>query len=286
MYTKEYFRQQLSDIISPIEKYYNGGKVQYARHSAWYENLSADVEAFARPLWGLVPFWAGGGENETFEKLYITGITSGADKKNDGYWGDCHDKDQRFVEMAAFAYGLIFAPEKVWEPLKSTAKNNFEKWLYSINDKEVCDSNWTFFRVLVNVALKKVGRKYSQEQLDKDIARIDEFYLGNGWYIDGLHGQKDYYIGFAFHFYGLIYAVAMEDDDKERSDIYKERATEFAKTFIYWFDEDGEALPYGRSLTYRFAQAAFWGACILAGIRPFSLGVMKGILIRNIENWL
>ena len=43
MYTKEYFRQQLSDIISPIEKYYNGGKVQYARHSAWYENLSADV---------------------------------------------------------------------------------------------------------------------------------------------------------------------------------------------------------------------------------------------------
>ncbi len=30
----------------------------------------------------------------------------------------------------------------------------------------------------------------------------------------------------------------------------------------------------------------FWGACILAGIRPFSLGVMKGILIRNIENWL
>ena len=30
MYTKEYFRQQLSDIISPIKKYYNGGKVQYA----------------------------------------------------------------------------------------------------------------------------------------------------------------------------------------------------------------------------------------------------------------
>ena len=57
--------------------------------------------------------------------------------------------------MAAFAYGLIFAPEKVWEPLKSNAKNNFEKWLYSINDKEVCDSNWTFFRVLVNVALKR-----------------------------------------------------------------------------------------------------------------------------------
>ena len=152
--------------------------------------------------------------------------------------------------------------------------------------KEVCDSNWTFFRVLVNVALKKVGRKYSQEQLDKDIARIDEFYLGNGWLHRRTAWTKGLLHWFCIPFYGLIYAVAMEDDDKERSDIYKERATEFAKTFIYWFDEDGEALPYGRSLTYRFAQAAFWGACILAGIRPFSLGVMKGILIRNIENWL
>ena len=43
---------------------------------------------------------------------------------------------------------------------------------------------------------KRSAEKYSQEQLDKDIARIDEFYLGNGWYIDGLHGQKDYYIWF------------------------------------------------------------------------------------------
>ena len=76
MYTKEYFRQQLSDIISPIEKYYNGGKVQYARHSAWYENLSADVEAFARPLWGLVPFWAGGGENETQSLLRLQAQTT------------------------------------------------------------------------------------------------------------------------------------------------------------------------------------------------------------------
>ena len=82
----------------------------------------------------------------------------------------------------------------------------------------------------------------------------------------------------------MIYAIAMGTTTR-RSDIYKRNVQRNLKTFIYWFDEDGEALR-GRSLTYRFAQAAFWGACILAGIRPFSLGVMKGILIRNIENWL
>lgn len=32
---------------------------------------------------------------------------------------------------------------------------------------------------------------------------------------------------------------------------------EFVKQFIYWFDEEGEAIPFGRSLTYRFSQVSF-----------------------------
>ncbi len=286
MYDKEYFAEQLKNILEPIERFYNGSKVQFAQHSAWYENASADMEAFARPLWGLVPLWAGGKNAESFEKLYLSGLADGTDSDSEGYWGECHERDQRFVEMASIAYGLIFAKDKLWEPLADRAKDNLEKWLGSINAHDVCDSNWIFFRVLVNVAMKKVGRKYDAVRLEKDLARLDEFYIGNGWYKDGIHGQTDYYIAFAFHFYGLVYAVAMENEDSERARKYKERASEFAKTFIYWFDEDGEALPYGRSLTYRFAQTAFWSACVTAGIRPFPIEVMKGIIVRNLENWL
>ena len=286
MYDKQYFRNQLMNIINPLKKYYNGGKVQFAKHSAWYENLSADMEAFARPLWGLVPFFAGGGEDEEFELLCRKGLIDGTDKNGSGYWGECHDRDQRFVEMASIAYGLIFAADKLWNPLRNDEKDNLENWLTSINDKDVCDSNWIFFRVLVNIAMKKIGRKYSSERLQRDLARLDEFYLGNGWYKDGIHGQKDYYIAFAFHFYGLIYAIVMQNDDKERAEVYKERACEFAKTFIYWTDEDGEFLPYGRSLTYRFAQTAFWSACVAADIRPFPIEVMKGIITRNLNNWM
>lgn len=49
----------------------------------------------------------------------------------------------------------------------------------------------------------------------------------------------------------------MEKDDPERATKYKARAMEFAKQFIYWFDEEGEAIPFGRSLTYRFSQVSF-----------------------------
>src|SRR5699024_4451169 len=60
----------------------------------------------------------------------------------------------------------------------------------------------------------------------------------------------------------------------------------FAKDFIYWFAKDGSAVPYGRSLTYRFAQSAFWSAMIFAEVEePFSYGVMKGMLFRNLRWW-
>lgn len=286
MYNREYFVKMLKNILEPLKPYYNGSKVQFTAHSAWYNNIAADMEAFARPLWGLVPMWHGGSEEKEFNALYIKGIAKGADKSDALYWGECGERDQRYVEMASLAYGLLFAADKLWEPLTKSEKQNLIKWLWQINTHDVCDSNWIFFRVLVNIALKKLGRKYSEERLKKDIARLDEFYISDGWYRDGIHGQTDYYISFAFHFYGLIYAIAMEDTDRERCELYKNRACEFAKTFIYWFDEDGEAVPYGRSLTYRFAQSAFWSACIAAGIEPFPMEVMKGILVRSLNNWI
>jgi hypothetical protein len=285
MYDKNYFTEQFINIVNPLKKYFCGGKVCFAKHRAWYENVSGDMEAFARPLWGLVPLWAGGGEADEFVSLYNKGFAEGTKTNTENYWGECHDCDQRFVEMAAIAYGLMFAPEKLWEPLSAEAKDNLIQWLSTINYNAVCDSNWTFFRVLVNAALKKTGRQYDKERMEKDLARIDEFYLSNGWYKDGEKGQCDYYIAFAFHFYSLIYAIAMEKDDESRAKLYKSRAEEFAKDFIYWSDENGEFLPYGRSLTYRFAQCAFWGACVAADIRPFSLEVMKGIIARSLDAW-
>lgn len=59
----------------------------------------------------------------------------------------------------------------------------------------------------------------------------------------------------------------------------------FAKDFIHWFAPDGSALPYGRSLAYRFGQAAFWSAYVFAGCKGISLGVVKGILSRHLEWW-
>ena len=89
-----------------------------------YPQRTIRLEAFSRPLWGLVPFWAGGGHHEEFEEVYRKGFIAGTDPEGEEYWGKCHTFDQRFVEMAAMAYGLILTPEKLWDPLSEKEKDH------------------------------------------------------------------------------------------------------------------------------------------------------------------
>ena len=285
--TKKEFQELMLEILNPLLPCYSEGcaRLNVGVTAAHYDQGAVWMEAFARPLWGLVPFHAGGGECPEFDRIYQAGLEHGTDPEHPEYWGETVDFDQRFVEMAAIAYALLMQPEVYWDPLSEKAKENLAAYLYKINDHELPDCNWIFFDVLVNIAMKKLGRPYSQKRLRQYLDRADTFYLGEGWYRDGGCNQRDYYISFAIHFYSLIYAKFMENEDGERAKLYKQRACEFAKQFIYWFDEDGASIPFGRSMTYRFAQVSFFSACLLAGIEPFPVPVMKGIIARHLQDW-
>ncbi len=288
LHSKQDFQVLMHLFLDPLKPLYSSGgaHLHLGETGATYQEEVAELEAFSRPLWGLVPYWMGGGVDETFERIYRKGLANGTSLQSPEYWGGFSDYDQRFVEMAAIACGLLFAPQKLWEPLSAEEKAALVQWLDGINGHTIPDCNWQFFRVLVNLALKKCGMPCSEERLTDGLEQIDSYYLGGGWYRDGASCQKDYYIPFAIHYYGLIYATAMEKEDPVRCALYKARATEFAQDFIYWFADDGAALPFGRSLTYRFAQAGFWSACLFAGIEPFPVKVMKGIIVRHFEYWL
>lgn len=288
LHTKQDFRDLMLALLDPLKPYYSEGKaeLELGRTMAHYDIKATYMEAFSRPLWALVPFWAGGGKNAEFEEIYRKGLVSGTDPSGKEYWGECKSFDQRFVEMAAISCGILFSPEVVWNPLSDSEKKNLEDYLNKINEHPLPLCNWIFFAILVNIAMKKVGRRYSPNLLKTYIDGIDEFYLGDGWYRDGDSYQKDYYISFAIHYYSLIYAKVMEEEDPERAVLYKERALLFAKQFIYWFDEKGAAIPFGRSLTYRFSQVSFFSACLIAGIEPFPVGVMKGLIVRHLQDWM
>ncbi len=256
--------------------------------SAHYSEDVAGMEGWSRALWGLVPMWLGGcPEAEDFWPLWREGLIHGTDPDHPEYWGDIHATDQRMVEMAILGIGLCFLPDRFWNSLSPKEQDNLYAWLNQINLHDMPRNNWRFFRILVNTGFRKVGRLPDSARLAEDLDMMEEHYVGDGWYFD-YPTKRDYYTIWAFHFYSLVYVAAMKDEDPERCRRFQERARLIAPRFACWFDREGRALPYGRSLTYRFCQSAFWAAMAFSGTDCPALGWggMKRLWLGNLRSWL
>lgn len=289
--TKQDFTDLMHRILDPLLPCYSAGgaRLHLGETGASYDQNAIELEAFSRPLWALAPFWLGGGSAPEFERIYQAGLDHGTDPAHPEYWGDTKDYDQCFVEMAAIACAILEVPEKAWEPLSHEARTHLAAWLGTINHHELPNCNWLFFRVLVNLALRSVDMPWDPALLEQDLQNAESWYIGDGWYSDGspeVKPQRDYYIPWALQYYGVLYSVFAAKEDPERAARFRQRAMEFGSQFMTWFDADGAALPYGRSLTYRFGQCAFYSACIWAGLEPLPLPVMKGIIVRNLQWWM
>ncbi|MDR0885731.1 MAG: DUF2264 domain-containing protein [Clostridiales Family XIII bacterium] len=230
-----------------------------------YSESTIQAEGFLRLFWGYAGYYVHHEADATFAKL-LKGVADGVNPESENYWGDITDYDQLMVEMAPLAVFLVLNKDKAWSVLTDTEKQNIFNWLDQINVHEPVKNNWLFFRVLVNVFLNLNYGHDSRAKIEEDLETIEGFYIGNGWYNDGRDHQFEYYIPFAMHYYSLIYSKIYGAQDPERSKLFKARAVTFAKTFRYWFDKDGRGIPFGRSLTYRFAQSSFWSAMVFAGV--------------------
>ncbi|MEO1989698.1 MAG: DUF2264 domain-containing protein [Martelella sp.] len=277
--------QALHALFNPLLPFFSEGRarVRLSGNAAHFDRIAADVEGFARPLWGLTPYAAGGGSFDYWD-YFRDGIANGMDPDHPEFWGTVERTDQRMVEMAAIGFTLRMVPEKVWDPLSGKAKDNIATYLKSLRRYAYANNNWKFFRILVDMGLTRVGVDFDRTLTEQYLEELDGFYLRDGWYRDGNVRRIDHYIPFAMHFYGLIYAKLAEPGDP-RADAYRERAALFAKDIRHWFDDDGGTLAFGRSLTYRFACGGFWGALAFADVEALPWGEIKGHFMRHLRWW-
>ena len=154
------------------------------------------------------------------------------------------------VELAAIGLAMRMVPEHIWEPLDGSAKTNVANYLLAARVHPYANNNWKFFRVLVDLGLEHCGIDFDRSLTTAYLDELDGFYIDDGWYRDGNVRRIDHYVPFAMHFYGLIYSRLVDDDRAKR---FRDRAVRFARDFRYWFADDGATIPFGRSLTYRFA---------------------------------
>ncbi|HDR2543252.1 TPA: DUF2264 domain-containing protein [Enterobacter mori] len=274
----------LNGMLGALDKQFPPGSSRFSlgETCAHYATDIAQMEGLSRALWGLFPLMAGG-EGESWSEKYLDAIKLGTDPQSAGYWGETGPYDQRLVEMAAYGLGLSLLGDKLLDRFTEREVMNLHAWLSQITDAQMPDSNWNYFAIMVQLGFKRAGLPYDQRAIDHRFALMDAYYLGDGWYSDGPGRPKDYYISMAFHFYGLIYAAL--SGDEARADVLRERTRQFAQDFIYWSAADGASVPFGRSLTYRFAMVAFWSAVAFSGLEVFTPGIVKGIILRHLRWW-
>ena len=283
-------RKALCDLVSPLKNHAQGAGFDLGSSCAHYSPRVACMEGWSRTLWGIGPLLAGGGEYEDID-LCLSILKQGVDPESPHFWGICGDMDQRLVEMASISLCLIIAKNVFWESLDKKTQANLYTWLSVIQKRELPATNWHFFRIFVCIAFRELGLDADEKAEKESLDIIESFYKDEGWYSDGINGAFDLYNPMGFHFYGIIYAKfalaagAAQKYDTKRAALYIERAKIFASRYALWFSGDGSVIPYGRSLTYRFAGLSFFSACAFAGIEVIPWGMMKRIILQGLRWW-
>ncbi|QDU71507.1 DUF2264 domain-containing protein [Mucisphaera calidilacus] len=274
------------DIFEPVLPFITPGRagIRFDATGASYSNRGATMEAFARQFWSITPLIAGGGRFDHLDVIHEV-LSNGVNPDHPEFWGDPTDIDQRIVEIGVLGACLLIAPESIYEPLPTKARADLERFMLKVNQCRVPENNWLYFRLLANLGLRHAGRPCDERQIAEDLARIDTMALGNGWLSDGLGRQCDWYVPWAMQYYGLVIARQAREINPEFCERAEKRARKFADHHQHWFASDGQGLPFGRSLTYKHAQASFWAAWAYSGQPQTPWGRVKGMLLRNLRWW-
>jgi hypothetical protein len=138
---RDSFRRACASLLRPLVPCFSPSntRVRLGGTGTRYDEAGAQLEGFARPLWGLAALLAGGG---TFEETgrWVDGLRNGTDPDHPEFWGWSRHIDQRMVEMCPIGFALAVAGESFWTKLNERERNNVGVWLRCINDRDVSAS--------------------------------------------------------------------------------------------------------------------------------------------------
>ena len=108
--------------------------------------------------------------------------------------------------------------------------------------------------------LAKAGAQYDEFRVNTACRKVEEWYVGDGWYADGPVFAFDYYTSYVFHAMYLETLQAMVDakantrlDYKKYHDRALKRAQKFAIILERFISPEGTFPVIGRSTPYRLA---------------------------------
>ena len=127
--TRDDVAKAVTDLFEPLLPYFLRRRRPCAprRGRRDFDRAAADLEGFARPLWGIVPLVAGGGAFRRIGHSTAAGWPMAPIPLIPNIGAINCRPHQRMVELAAVGFALALVPEHIWEPLDDSEKKTI--WL-------------------------------------------------------------------------------------------------------------------------------------------------------------
>lgn len=220
----------------------------------------AYMEAFGRLMAGISPWLelpdddtAEGVQRKQIREWALGAYRNAVDPQSPDFllW---KGHQQLLVDAAYLAESFIRAPKATWERLDETTKKRYIACFKKVRSIRPAYNNWLLFRDMVEAFLLSVGEEPDGYALTAGLNKIDEWYLGDGWYSDGAEFSLDYYNAFVIH---PMYVEILETCSKHRFptpvdvQLALKRMQRFNTFIERLISPEGTFPAFGRSVVYR-----------------------------------
>jgi hypothetical protein len=160
---------------------------------------------------------------------------------------------QILVDAAYIAESFVRAPA-LWEALGQTTRERYIERFEGVRSIQPAYNNWLLFRGMVEAFLLSIGEKHDGFALSLAVRKMDEWYLGDGWYGDGPEFSLDYYNGYVIHPMLVEITEIMESKKIHPAvgfDLALRRMQRYNRLLERLISPEATYPAMGRSVTYR-----------------------------------
>ena len=220
---REYWCSLAWEMAQPVLENMAKGELRknmVTEFSPSFDNRDRSVvymEAFGRLMAGIAP-WLTLPDDDSAESQQrmqlrewaLAAYRNAVDPESSDYlcWGK---EGQNLVDAAYIAESFLRAWDSLWELLDETTKQRYIREFQGLRKIDPPYTNWILFSSIIEGFLAKAGASFDEYRVNMACRKVEEWYVGDGWYADGPLFAFDYYSAYVFHPMYLETLQAMVD---------------------------------------------------------------------------
>lgn len=289
---REYWASLAWRMAQPVLENMAKGELQknmQTEFSPSFDNRNRKVlymECFGRLMAGIAPWislpddgTAEGQQRKQLREWALLSYKNAVDPNSPDYlcWGI---GGQNLVDAAYIAESFLRAYNTLWEPLDTLTKQRYIREFIKLRKIDPPYTNWLLFSSTIESFIAKAGGPFDEYRVNSACRKMEEWYVGDGWYSDGPVFAFDYYSSYVFHPMYLETLQAMVDakvnsrlDYQKYYDRELMRCQKYAIILERLISPEGTFPVFGRSIPYR-----------MAAMQPLALMAWYGTLPKELSN--